>query len=376
MIQIPTAVFLFNLLQDVSVLRPVALLAETFEARLLFLISDKFAARDSQGVWATEIATLAEMVGADVHHYDSAFAAHRHLQSGHGAIFAGSESNLPAHMETHDVFRTAPHGFARVALQHGFECVGFLQNRQHDLAHGRNVSFAADIVAGWMPAERLRSMPSSQRDKLYVTGPSTVLTPRPSGEQLQSGLVCENLHSVRLSANGATRGGFMSAFGRFCASLASEGDEQVRLRPHPGGQFLIRNGVAPPPNVIIDSRPLYQVDLSAFGYGISPPSSILVDMLLAGLPAAVWIDADAAMDVSNYDGLVFVSGAEEWLAFRRDARVRREMILHRQKRFLDSLEMPTDRQEVRRRFHNLLSLALGTGSHVPPPPRDAVAPPC
>ena len=138
----------------------------------------------------------------------------------------------------------------------------------------------------------------------------------------------------------------------------------------------IRNGVAPPPNVIIDSRPLYQVDLSAFGYGISPPSSILVDMLLAGLPAAVWIDADAAMDVSNYDGLVFVSGAEEWLAFRRDARVRREMILHRQKRFLDSLEMPTDRQEVRRRFHNLLSLALGTGSHVPPPPRDAVAPPC
>lgn len=362
MTQVPTAVFLFNLVQDVSILRPVVLLATEFDARLLLLVSHKFAARDSQGVWTAELAALAQMTGAHIHDYDSAFTAYGHLQGGHGAIFSASESNLSAHIETHEVFQAAPSGFARVALQHGFECVGFLQNRQHDLAHGGNVSFAADIVAGWMPAERLRSMPSSERDKLYVTGPSTVLVAPNASERIQGGLVCENLHSVRLSANGAARGGFMSAFGRFCASLAAEGDEQVCLRPHPGGRFLVRNGVTPPANVVVDGRPLYQIDLSAFAYGVSPPSSILIDMLLAGLPAAVWRDADAAMDVSNYEGLVFVSGAEDWLAFRRDARIRREMILHQQQQFLNRLEMPIDRRDVRRRFSELLTLVLETGS--------------
>lgn len=352
--------FLFNLVQDVSVLRPIALLAEAeFDARVLFLVSHKFVARDAQGVWMKEIASLAGRVGAEIHEYDSAFSAYLRLRSGHGAIFAASESNLPAHLETHEVFRAAPNGYARIALQHGFECVGLLQNRQHDLAHGRNVAFAADIVAGWMPASQLRSMSSSQRDKLYVTGPSTVMSPPPVEQPLDYGLVCENLHSVRLTAGAATRGDFMGAFGRFCVALAAEGDEEVRLRPHPGGQFLIRNGVPPPANVVIDSRPLYQIDLSAMVYGVSPPSSILIDMLLAGLPAAVWIDADAAMDVSNYEGLVFVSDAADWLAFRRDAKIRREMIQHRQKRFLTRLEMPTDRQDVRRRFLDLLTLTLG-----------------
>jgi len=354
----PTIAFLLNLVQDVSILRPVAQLAAAeFDVRILFLASSKFASRDTANIWCAELSEIAADIGAEMHAFEDAFDAYSVLQGGYGAIFAASESNLPAHHETHSVFQSAPSGYARVALQHGYECVGFLQNRQHDLAHGLNITFAADILAGWTPASRLRSMPSSQRDKLIVTGPSTLLSTPPSRSATPEGIVCENLHSVRLSAGSAARGDFMGAFGRFSAALAAEGEEKIWMRPHPGGQFVLRRGVPLPPNTALDNRPLYKIDLSSYGYGISPPSSILIDMLLAGLPAAVWVDAASAMDVSNYEGLTFVNTAADWLAFRRDAQIRREAILIKQRRFLSEKQLPTDRHDVRKRFVDLICLA-------------------
>ena len=349
-------VFLFNLLQDVNVIRPMALLAREMNVDVLFLCSHKFAPRDKQKIWVPALQKLAAECGASITEYDSPFAAYRLLQDGCGAIVTASESNLPAHTETHDVFRAAPSGYTRVTLQHGYECIGFLQNREHDLAHGRNVRFAADILAAWAPADRLTSMAWSERDKVFTTGPGLLLQQPTGRARSAEGMVCENLHSVRLSASGDLRQGFMADFGHFCTHLAAR-NETVYLRPHPGGQFLMRNDIAPPTNARMDTRPIYEVDLGAFAYGVSAPSSVLLDMVLAGLPTAVWADPEGVTDIGNYEGLTVIRRPRDWLAFHRDVRLRPAMILTRQRQFTTQLAMPLDADHVRRRFVELLMLA-------------------
>lgn len=349
-------VFIINLLQDVNIVRPLAYLAaEQMDAAVGLLVSDRFHLRDKQGIWAAELDRIAEDLGAEMFVYADEYEAFQWLQSRHGALVAASESNLSAHHEVHNLFLSAPGGFVRITLQHGLECVGFLQNRAHDLAHGSAVRFGADIVGGWLPADRMRSMPSSERSKLFMTGPSLLLQRSPAQAEgpPAEGLICENLHSVRLKANSRFQTGFMDVFFDFCGRVADVG-AQIALRPHPGGQYVVKNKVSLPSNVVLANRPMYDTDLSRYRYGVSAPSSVVIDMILAGIPTAVWRDGGGLMDVSNYEGLTMISSLEDWLAFRRDALKRPEMILDRQRSYLLALGMPTDPADVRKRFLTLL----------------------
>lgn len=360
-------VFMLNLLQDVNIVRPLAYLAaRQMDVVVAFLVSDRFRIRDKQGVWAIEIERIAAEIGAEIAVYDSEYAAFQWLQNRHGALIAASESNLSAHHEVHNVFRIAPSDFVKVTLQHGLECVGFLQNRDHDRAHGRNVRFGADIVGGWLEADRMCSMAPSERSKLMVTGPGLVLqrastSPSSNGAE---GLICENLHSVRLNGAGDFKAGFMDVFFSFCAKLAESGT-QVALRPHPGGQYVLKNKVTLPDNVTLANKPIYQTDLSAYRYGVSAPSSVVIDMVLSNIPTAVWRDQDAIMDASNYEGLTIISTLDDWLAFRRDALKRPEMILERQRLYLQRLGMPINPDDVRTRF---LTLMEGASRRLNAPP--------
>lgn len=354
-------VFLLNLLQDVNIVRGlVYLTARETDAPIALLVSDGFIKRDTHGAWQREVATLAADTGAAIYLYRDVVEALSILAGGRGVIFAASESNLQAHWETGDVFRSAPPGFLRVTLQHGFECVGFLQSREHVISHGRNISFGADVVCGWFDASSLTSLTASERAKLYVTGPPTLLySPRnPSGSKLrQGGLVCENMHSVRLRASGDHKAPFMDTFFGFCAKMAQRG-ETVTLRPHPGGRYVLKNNVSLPANVQIDMQPMYDLDLRQFRFGISAPSTIVFDMVLAGIPVGLWRDPGGVMDAGNYDGLTEISTLDDWLAFHRDVGLRPEMILDRQTAFLDRLAMPKDPAEVYRRFARLIVAGL------------------
>ena len=361
-------VFMLNLLQDVNIVRPLALLAaREMDVEVAFLVSDRFHIRDKQKTWGPEIDRIAEGIGADVIVYDSELTAFQWLQARHGALIAASESNLSAHHEIHNVFRTAPTGFVRVTLQHGFECVGFLQNREHVKAHGENVRFGADIVGGWLESKAMQSMAASERPKLMVTGPGLVLQiPDRGPPSLAEGLICENLHSVRLNASGDFKASFMDVFFDFCAQLA-EDEVKVALRPHPGGQYVLKNKVVLPDNVRLANKPIYETDLRAYKYGISAPSSVVLDMVLSGLPTAVWRDGGGVMDARNYEGLTMISTLDDWLAFRRDALKRPHMILQRQKKFLEGLRMPIDPEDVKHRFLGLME-AASRRSGTPPPP--------
>jgi hypothetical protein len=100
------------------------------------------------------------------------------------------------------------------------------------------------------------------------------------------------------------------------------------------------------------------VNIAAYRFGISAPSTIVLDMVLAGIPVAYWRDPDGIMDASTYDGLTEISGLDDWLAFERDVRLRPAMILDRQRDFLERLRMPTDAAEIYRRFARLIVAAL------------------
>lgn len=371
------AIFIVNLLQDVNIVRPLAYLAaHELGQTVAFLVSDKFLDRDTTSSWERELRIIAAATNAEIYVYDSEFRAYDFLQGKGGVLVAGSESSLSAHAAVHNVFRIAPSSFLKITLQHGLECVGFLQNREHNLAHGRNVTFGADVVAGWCDPSILRSLAPSQQAKLCVTGPSALVptpgAPRPSGQdEAVGGIICENLHSVRLNISGNFKASFMDTFFAFCERLGAVGD-RATLRPHPGGQYVLKNNVPLPDNVVLNNRPMYDVDLSRYAYGISAPSSVLVDMVLAGIPTAVWQDDDEVMDIGNYAGLAVISTLEDWLAFERDARLRPGMLLDQQARFLERLKMPTDPVVVRDRFARLLSggaQRLGTVARAPAKPQ-------
>ncbi len=353
-----SVVFVVQLLQDMNILRGLAYLAarET-DAEIVFLCSDGFVKRDTRGVWQAELADLSAELAAPVHVFGQAAEGLAVLQGRHGILIASSESDLGAHRETHGIFRIAPRGWLRVTLQHGLECIGFLQNREHVLAHGRNVGFGADVICTWSADPRMQTaMTAASRSKAIVTGPSTLLqraVPAPDRPEAVGGLICENLHSVRLRASGNHGASFMEHFCSFCAAENRAG-RGVTMRPHPGGQYVLKQNVALPGNVVLNNEPIYRVALDRYAYGISAPSTVVLDMVLAGIPTAVWRDEGGIMDHSIYAGLTDIDRAGTWSDFAREARLRPDAILARQAAFLDRLGVVTHRGEVYARFARLL----------------------
>lgn len=356
-----TCVFLiFDLLQDVNILWPIAqLVAKETPYRLGFLISDKFVERDTQGRWAKELQQLASSTHAESFRVANELEAYEVLAGKGGIIFAGAESNLGAHATSHRIFQSAPPSFVKATLQHGYECVGFLQNREQSMVHGEQVRFAADVLCAWMPLEKLRHLHPSERSKLLVTGPSALLQDGASNAGLrpsrnQPGLVCENLHSVRLNAAGDFKSEYMDTFSAFAKAMGKR-RQTIALRPHPGGQYVIRNAVKLPSNMVLQNEPMYRVDLSQYAYGISAPSSVLIDMVFAGIPTAVWQDESGVIDTGSYSGLNRISSLADWIGFAESAVRDRDAIVSKQREFLEQTGILTDSREVRRRFLNLIN---------------------
>lgn len=346
----PEAVFLFNLLQDVNILRPLVFLARRLELKPRLLVSGDFRARDQSGMWRAELNEIANACHARLHPFGEVVDAVDALR-GRGIVFAGSESNLAGHLVIHEVMRAAPRAYITATLQHGFECVGFLHSRAHSRAHGDEVTFAADVICGWSAAERLSALAPSQRGKLLVTGPSALLQRPQRGAASGRGVVCENLHSVRFS-DAQLRGDFVTVFTAFCAAQAAQ-KASVVLRPHPGGQYTLRQNVPLPPNVVVNNNPIYKVDLSKYAYGISAPSSVLIDMVLSGIPTAVW--SGGGVDADHYSGLTRVSTLDEWIAFARAATDDPAPFRERQERFLAQSGLQRDPLMAYRAFAGLMT---------------------
>ena len=354
-----SAVFVIDLVQDVNILRPLVFMASRdFGFETLMLVSAKFAARDVFGIWQNEIEQICLQTGARLEHFGSDLDAHRHLD-GQGLLFTASESHLNNHSITHNLLRHAPPSYLRITLQHGFECVGLRHSADHVQAYGETASFASDIICTWAEADRLPSLAPSQRAKVLVTGPTSLLQ-MPSGSVERQpgapGLVCENLHSVRYGKTARAKREFVDTLAVF-ARIMSKKKRRVALRPHVGGQYFLNTQVPLPSNVKIENAPLYRLDLRQFSYGISAPSSVIIDMLLAQIPTAVWRDRAGGIDASNYEGLATVSSAQEWAQFARAAEKDPRPILAAQRAFLQRQAMPLEPSEVFSRFARIFRAA-------------------
>lgn len=367
----PCVVLIFNLLQDVNILWPIAnLVNEETSYSLILLTSDNFVERDQTGRWMTELETLKSGTGASLQTFATSLGAFETLQKRHGVIFAASESSLNPHRVTHDLFRGAPSRFTRVTLQHGFECPGFHQSREQTIAFGDSVRFAADILCGWTGPDGQAHTSRTDVSKIVVTGPSALIpvqspspeSPSPRGS---TGLICENLHSARMNAGGDFKQSYMETFLAFAQVMGHKG-RAVALRPHPGGQYVVRNEVHLPENMVLQNDPIYRVDLANYAYGISAPSSVLIDMVLAGIPTAVWQDADGIIDADSYRGLTRVSTLREWIAFADAAIEDPSSFVEMQKDFIKASGILVDPATVRRNYLDLIRSACGGGTGARP----------
>ncbi len=357
------AAFLFDLIQDVSVLRPIVrTLARDTDLEIVLLVSRQFEGRDKEWMWRAELDQLGAECGALRVRFDSPLGAIQPLQQRRGMIFSASESNLAAHAINHQVFLSMPAAFTRITVQHGYECVGFNQNREQTIAHGSSVRFAADILCGWVGKEALRHLCPSERDKYVQLGPPALLNRlfdrHKPGATMDGGLVCENLHSVRMRTTGNFQATYLSTLLAFAEAQARKG-RNVAVRPHPGGQFVIKNRVELPRNVVLANKPMFKTDLESFSFGISAPSSVLIDLVLAGVPTAVWSDREDLLDATAYSGLARVSTVEDWEAFSEAAILDPTSFVERQAVYLRRTGLDVAPQIIRER---LLRLVEGIAS--------------
>jgi hypothetical protein len=362
----PTAIFLIHLIQDVQVLRPLIFMAaHDFGLKARLLVSDRFRGRDVSGIWSKELEDISTQSGADLIFFSDEWEGRRQL-NGHGVIFSASESNIRNHSTAHDIFRVAPSQFLRVTVQHGFECVGLRHGVGHKRAYGQTASFAADVICTWYGIDHLASLSSSQAPKVLVCGPTSLLQSPvgdpPAGER--SGLVCENLHSVRFESTDKLEAEFLKTFRKFAGAMNRQG-RKVRLRPHPGGRHSAKSQGLLPKNVEIEDSPMYRLDLRQFAYGVSPPSSVLIDMLLANIPTAVWRDWRGRIDLTNYEGLTVVSSSDELIRFVQAAEQSRDRIVLDQRRWLDRQGIPLEPTNVHERYSELFEAALRMNSGPP-----------
>ena len=356
------AIFLADLTQDAAICRPVAAFARSLGFPVTLLVTGQFRKRDASGVWFAELQELAVDLEADLFTVETVADTVKILLGQEGMLLSAAESSLNPHQFSHSVFLAAPPGLTRVTLQHGLECIGFNHNAAHDRMWSSFVGMACDIAASWFEPRGLHSVRSDQRAKIMAVGPPFALGSSPASLRFSAprrrtgpmhGLVCENLHSVRFGAG--SKLSFIDTLQSFADAVSRE-QGTLELRPHPAGRYLDKVAQARPRNVTVNRMPLYKQSLEKFDFCISSPSSVLLDMVWAGVPTAVWTGDDPSLDIDAYRGLHVVSSERDWLDFANAAASQPMPFLERQTRYLSSLPIP---QDIEGAYRNLLTVAVG-----------------
>lgn len=356
--------FLVDLVQDVGVVTPlIRLLRRRACVRVGVLVTATFYRRDVTTIWQEVLERTCAEDGAQLHLVQSEWDVVECLRRRRGFLVSPSESSLVAHGFAHSAFACVPGTFVTVTLQHGFECVGFIHNRAHDGAYGSRVRFAANVVCSWFGARVLKSLSPDQGHKLYVAGPPSfvdhelgVAAAAGRHDRLNTtirGIICENLHSVRLE-RGELKDRFIDEMSRFFDHM-SKFSAEIVLRSHPAGRFAAASALALPEWVSKSEGALHETLDGSFDFGISAPSSVLLDMMKAGIPVAVWRDDESSVDTGNYAGLPMVGSAIEWTTFAVESRTKRDEMIDGQNRFLERFEIPAN---VSDRYLQLLTATV------------------
>ncbi|WP_108659882.1 hypothetical protein [Acuticoccus kandeliae] len=339
-----------SLIQDIAIAAPILRRAAGRDVAILLAqrLALVPAARERLAALTADLSSVSV--------FESTAGGLHALNDRSGLVLFPAESRSPHHQPTHRLAAALPARFVSATLQHGYECIGFLHNRAHDRTPG-DAGFAADIVCGWFAADRLVSVPPADRGKIMTTGSTLFLDDGPADwlDAVMAGapapdpvgrsdalLVCENLGSVRLA--GAPKAAFLDAL------KAVARTRPVVVRPHPAGPFA-KGELAVPPGVTLDARPIEAADLGQYRAAISPPSTVLFDLMRHDVPVALWRDPHGIIDDRLYGNLPRVGPPGEWLAFHE--RAADPAAIAGQRAFVRYLGFPAD---TRARFDALLAL--------------------
>lgn len=346
-------VFIVDLVQDVAICAPIMRLAARIGAAPIHVfVSAEFSKRDNAGIWTLELTALAAETNAALHSFINVADALPTLRRLSGVLFAPSESCLPAHAAVNAVVVAVQDRFRTVAVQHGFENIGLLHHESHDKSFGPTVRFGSQILLAWFAAERLTSLSPHERSKIYIAGPPQLIDQpalryEPPLVPHDAILICENLHSVRMREPA-----IIETFLSNVARMVNDPARSVQLRPHPSRHFLSRNPEALA-RCTINDAPLYKQDLGSFDLAISAPSSIVLDLALAGVPIGVWNAGGTRSSAVNYAGLTILDQKANWSQFADRVAKERKAVVSEQDAFISRLGIPAN---VTDRYAALLRL--------------------
>ncbi|KJV07697.1 hypothetical protein [Methylocucumis oryzae] len=313
-----TTLFILDLIQDFEILRALILRAALPYSPLkpVVAISNRIIKHGSYLL--KEIMNVLETFNISWFTPSGPVDIANALSGKQSALITASESNAAAHALSHKTCLIAPPGTIKITIQHGYECIGLRHHRSHDYAFRVNpVRFASDYILTWADEDQLPNLHPMERHKCIPVGVVKQFAEDVS-VQLESGdfkndsqsqkdhcvydmLVAENLHSVRFS--------HPSKYQRLLNFINDANvSEQVKLtiRSHPAARTL---------ELKPETKDKYRFLSGALSFDrvalydalISPPSTILLDAAMAGVPAFVWSDNSLTGDAVNYDGLLSVA---------------------------------------------------------------------
>jgi hypothetical protein len=321
------AVVVLDLIQDFEVLRPFLDRLAAADSRFEPQVAVSQRVQDSP-LWAP-ISAYLEVQALPWFRPLGPADVSAALGSSPSLLLTASESSANGHRFNHTVCRTAPPRALRVTVQHGLECVGLRHHQAHDIDFPDDIRFASDLILTWADVDSLPSLHPAERDKCISVGVCKSLAeqaavaaesdwaraaPRPAASR-RSALIAENLHSVRFKDPSRYR-----RFKRFIEQACSFGDDlEVTIRSHPGKRTL-ESQQADSGYRFLEGL-LKASDLVRFDRFVSPPSTVVLDAVLCGVPTTVWTDDPTGADAANYRALALAADFEAWHGSTERSRV-------------------------------------------------------
>lgn len=246
-----------------------------------------------------------------------------------------SDSTSPNHTFSRQLVEQATIlGIPTIGIQHGYECLGIHHHTSQDKDYPWGVKLSTDYVATWQPIDMLSSVSPLTKSRFIPCGPISIFmrlanllkqskAQRLISESLEKPkriLICDNSHSPRFKISGRRE-----SFIEFCSDLSRVKDVEVYTRRHPANKFPVTSAF----DFQTVEGDLTPFSLNKFDLLISPPSSIIIDGSISGVPTAVWTDFLIPNDTINYRPLPDISTADQLEELVHDKRSFLEKLCHR-----------------------------------------------
>ena len=314
-------VFVLDLIQDAEILSPLIRRAAQHNSPFFSMVAVTTRVMESH-IWAN-LATFFATHNISWFNPRTPIELVARFSREKALLITASESSAPGHAFCHQACRIAPSNVLRITIQHGIECVGLRHHKAHNLQFPNGIRFASDVILTWQQVDDLIDIHPAEISKCRTVGVIKSFAEQAAilrelfwkelstlnAEAVTNGkevLLAENLHSVRFS--NLTR---YQNFLQFIDQLSSIQNIPLTIRSHPGKRTLEKL-----PN---SARRFLKGELLAesvarFSYFVSPPSTIVLDAVMALVPTAVWSDSQNVGDCANYQGLPIVTNYADWAA--------------------------------------------------------------